>query len=765
MAGWVGRIVGKVQIESMLARGGMGEVYVGRHTTLQRSVVVKMLRDQYEDDPDLLKRFEREAQVVAMLRHPNIVQVYDFDSIEGHPYIVMEYIAGMPLSAYLRSLQGLNQLMELSVVSKLLTSIASALQYAHERGVIHRDIKPSNILLTSTSNPIEAGKPLPEDVQPVLTDFGLVGFAQSSMQTTTGTVAGTPYYMSPEQALGKKADARSDIYSLGIVLYEMLTGHVPFDGDSSVAVLYKQVNEPLPPIQIQGMPPELQSVTKRALAKQPSDRFQTPNEFARAVQEAIDLQSESPTIPPGKMTLRRTSMTWLRLNWLPIAALIGVILVTVSYFAMNGRASPPSSSPTGSSNTSSTPVSTIPSTTHTAANPAAFSSPTPTATALPVRSLGTLHFQDGAALEDEAALTISNMLLPPEGKQYEAWLIDDTGGQPLKISVLQLDQAGNGKYNFVDPQARDLLAVYNRMDITVEPKPDLDPNPSTQIAYSASLPPGGLTHVRNLLVSSGDAPQTTALVDGLLKDATLIDSSAKQMVSAYQAGNEATVYRQAETILNVLVGTQSDDHRDWNKDGVITDPGDGFGILPNGTNAGYIQAAYSEADHAVTANDATDSIRQHGDLVKTCMNNLGQWAHPLHDLAIEILQSPSNATDMGDLVKKTAALADEMLKGTDLNGNQTVEPIAGECGMQTAYEEAYSMADMSIYPYVVKPSPTSSAGQGGPGGAPANPQATSPSQATLQPNPTSKPKPTSGSGGGSGGGKKCPHGKAKKGKC
>ena len=231
MTDWIGNTLGKVRIELLLARGGMAEVYIGTHTTLQRAVAIKLLRNQYLDDPDLLERFQREARVVASLRHPNIVQVFDFDIFNGQPYLVMEFVPGVSLSTYLRALHERNQYLELPQVSQLLTKTADALQYAHESGVIHRDVKPGNILLTSRTSPIDKNLPLPADVEPILSDFGLVRYLTSPSQTATGQIAGTPAYMSPEQAemSGLDVDTRSDIYSLGVLLYELLTGKTPFD--------------------------------------------------------------------------------------------------------------------------------------------------------------------------------------------------------------------------------------------------------------------------------------------------------------------------------------------------------------------------------------------------------------------------------------------------------------------------------------------------------------------------------------------------------
>src|SRR5258708_730243 len=157
MTDWIGKTVGKVHIDLLLARGGTAEVYLGTHTNLQRSVAVKILRNQYQDDPEFLERFQREARTVAKLRHPNIVQVYDFDVIDGQPYLVMEYLPGVSMSTYLRALHLNHEKLALPTVTRLLAAIANALQYAHESGVIHRDIKPANVLLTSRSFPVTPG--------------------------------------------------------------------------------------------------------------------------------------------------------------------------------------------------------------------------------------------------------------------------------------------------------------------------------------------------------------------------------------------------------------------------------------------------------------------------------------------------------------------------------------------------------------------------------------------------------------------------------
>ena len=294
MPEWIGKTVGRVRIDKYLARGGMAEVYLGSHLTLERPVAIKFLHSYIEQDADLLSRFHREARVVAGLRHPNIVQIFDFDTTDGHPYIVMEYLKGPTLANYLRRLHERKERIPPHQVARLLKGLTAALDYAHEQGVIHRDIKPGNILLNSRADEIPFDKPLTNDVEAVLTDFGLVRIVDATSQTASGMVSGTPMYMSPEQARGDKTDHRTDIYSLGVVLYEMLAGRVPFEADSTMTILHMQINSPPPPIV--GAPAAVQAVMNRALTKNPGDRYQTSREMAVDFYLAIGMTAQAETI-------------------------------------------------------------------------------------------------------------------------------------------------------------------------------------------------------------------------------------------------------------------------------------------------------------------------------------------------------------------------------------------------------------------------------------------------------------------------------------
>ena len=282
----------RYQIGDVIGRGGMAEVHEGRDLRLGRRIAVKILRPDLARDPSFQARFRREAQSAAALNHPNIVAVYDTgeDTLAATdtspavivPYIVMEYVDGMTLRQLLAS--GRRLLPERAL--EITAGVLSALDYAHRHGIVHRDIKPANVMLTRTG-----------DVK--VMDFGIaraINEAQSSM-TGTSAVMGTAQYLSPEQARGEVVDARSDLYSTGVLLYELLTGRPPFTGDSAVAIAYQHVSEmPTPPSQIDnGVSLDVDAVVMHSLAKRADDRYQSAAEFRAAVNRAI---VGSPTTAP-----------------------------------------------------------------------------------------------------------------------------------------------------------------------------------------------------------------------------------------------------------------------------------------------------------------------------------------------------------------------------------------------------------------------------------------------------------------------------------
>lgn len=225
----IGKLFGnRYEIIAKLGAGGMANVYKARCTILNRIVTVKILRSELAEDKDFVRRFQNEAQAVALLSHPNIVSIYDVGEENGLPYLVMEYVEGKNLKELIRSEGALSP----SEVVNIGIQVCAALGHAHSKGIIHRDVKPHNILVA------------PEG-QIKVTDFGLARFLSvpSATMTQSGTVMGSVHYFSPEQARGEEADAQSDIYSLGTVLYEAVSGHVPFQGDSPVSIALKHLQE------------------------------------------------------------------------------------------------------------------------------------------------------------------------------------------------------------------------------------------------------------------------------------------------------------------------------------------------------------------------------------------------------------------------------------------------------------------------------------------------------------------------------------------
>jgi serine/threonine protein kinase len=685
MTEWVGKTLGKVRLELLLARGGMAEVYLGMHTTLRRPVAVKLLRTQFLDDPDLLNRFQREARVVAMLRHPNIVQVFDFDTFQNQPYLVMEYVSGVTLSTCLRDLHQKGERLDLMTVGGLLDRLAEALEYAHESGVIHRDVKPGNIILTSRLHPVEKNKPLPFDVQPVLTDFGLVRLLHGGAQTATGQIAGTPAYMSPEQARGDRTDARTDIYSLGIVLYEMLAGRTPFEADSSLGMMMKHINEP--PSPIPGLAPELQEVIDRVLAKQPEDRFQTPRELSRAFAAALRARAEAFTRPPSRRprlmkrghARRPASISQIVRPLLGAAAIVALL---VSIFVLAGRPLPVTGdAPTQQAVEPSAQAATG------ASDGGSHSGQ---------EMLALLRVQDGSDLADKATLTAFALPQPAKGTRYEAWLLGDGGESRRSLGTLKLDAGGKGTLSFLNSSGANLIEHYDTLEITLEPETDANPNPNGPIVYRAGIPADGLLHVRHLLVSFHSTPGGIGLVQGLRLDAELLDVLANEMLAKYQTGSHDRVRKNAEMMLNLLVGSQSEDYQDWDQNGNLQDPGDGFGMLLNGDQVGYIEGTFSHAAYAATSNNATQNMILHGVHVQVCAQNIEGWAPQLRSLLKQMLGAEIGPASE-PLVRQVVVLADEMLVGIDLNGNEQIEAVAGECGARTAYQHAYYMFDIPIY--------------------------------------------------------------------
>jgi eukaryotic-like serine/threonine-protein kinase len=369
-------IAGKYAIQQRLGAGAMGVVYLARQVALEKAVAIKVLHRELSVDESFTERFRREAWAASRLDHPNSIRVFDFgQEPDGLLYLAMEYVEGRDLFAFLKDHAPLPR----ESIVDLLSQVLAALAVAHELGVLHRDLKPENIMIVRGKG--DDGQPL--DVVKVC-DFGIAKIVETSLpragedarrHTTKGLVVGTPEYMSPEQARGEALDGRSDLYSVGVILYELLTGRIPFEGDSPLNIVLKHVGElPAPPSSLApNVDRQLEAVCMRVLEKQPSDRFSSAREMRLALRSALgaspappapvalslrafgDTVAESPLHDRNKPTLEgltplqtmepaKRSRPWLATSLLILAA--GAVLLVISRGA--ARAPPSVNVPTAS---------------------------------------------------------------------------------------------------------------------------------------------------------------------------------------------------------------------------------------------------------------------------------------------------------------------------------------------------------------------------------------------------------------------------------
>jgi serine/threonine-protein kinase len=325
----------RYELEELVGAGGMSSVFRAHDRLLDRKVALKILHQQYSGDDEYVERFRREARAVAALSHPNIVTVIDRGDHEGRQFIVFEYVEG----------ENLKRLIErrgpapVATALELAMQIARGLSFAHQQGLVHRDVKPQNVLLNG-------------DGRAKVTDFGIARSldVQHGM-TQTGTVLGTSDYIAPEQAQGQRVDEHTDVYSLGVVLYELLTTEVPFPGENFVAVAMRHINEPPPPVRDKrpDVSPRVEAAIQKAMAKRPEDRFATMADFCHELEACLDeLEAAgtqvAPALAPRKRRRRRSVSAWPVVFALLVLAAAGAI---AAYFLLRDSGSGPNASAGG----------------------------------------------------------------------------------------------------------------------------------------------------------------------------------------------------------------------------------------------------------------------------------------------------------------------------------------------------------------------------------------------------------------------------------
>jgi eukaryotic-like serine/threonine-protein kinase len=557
------RRLGKYELLERLGRGGMAEVWKAIDTQLRRYVAIKLLHANLRDDPNFIARFRREAQLIASLRHPNIVQIHDFQiyrapeysagalderadtptrSTTTIAYMVMDYVEGQTLADYIHNTSRKGQIPSPEDIVRLFASISLAIDYAHQKGMIHRDIKPANILLdrrNTTRNPMG---------EPILTDFGIAKLLGPSTHTQSGAQPGTPYYASPEQARGYAGNEWSDIYSLGVILYELVTGVTPFRGNTPIDVLTQHMNAaPTSPVLINpNVPPALTLVIMRSLAKDPAARFPSASSLTAAVAEALNVSVPEilgqPTYPADPLDMP----TYLTpLNFTP-AATPGAPMPSLTAPGPSSPLSSPARPLTPIVNPlGSTPSSPSPTAVPTSFVPALSPTPPPPmqrrwlypalATLLLVVvvasglgayflyfrnpfapaytavgqaffvSSGQLDPTSASGVADRLQIDLQNIPDPASGKSYYLWLMGDknplaatdlVGPPPIHVPLLLTNNLAvhNSTVHFTyagDAHHDDLLSVGSRLLITEEDallKPSEPSSDHTTWKYYAELP-------------------------------------------------------------------------------------------------------------------------------------------------------------------------------------------------------------------------------------------------------------------------------------
>lgn len=309
--------IGRYEIKSELGRGGMATVYRAFDPSFDREVAIKVLPKEFLHDPLFRERFKREVKIIAALEHAAIVPVYDVGDEDGVPFFVMRYMPGGSLTNQIEKGK-----FSMEDAARIIERLSSALAYAHKRGIIHRDLKPDNILFDSNGDAY-------------ISDFGVAGFVSSNTNLTGESAIGTPAYMSPEQAQGDKVDSRSDIYGLGVIIFQMLSGQQPFKADTPLGVALKQITDPVPDILEVNpeLPRETDTIIKTAMAKKREDRYPSATELAKAFGQAANPEHGGASSPTGSSTSGSSLLGNRRTLIIAGIAVIGLLAVLVVMFA------------------------------------------------------------------------------------------------------------------------------------------------------------------------------------------------------------------------------------------------------------------------------------------------------------------------------------------------------------------------------------------------------------------------------------------------
>jgi len=667
----------------------MATVYLGRQTSIDRNVAIKVLPPHPGLDESFKERFELEARTIGGLQHPNILPLYDYGTQDDVLYLVMAYADGGSLDDLIDS-----GAMNTKQVEKYLRAIASGLDYAHSRGVIHRDVKPGNILIN-------------ED-HLMLADFGMVKMSVGENNLTGTAIVGTPAYMAPEQGQGLEYDHRIDIYALGVMLYEMLTGQQPYSGASPMQMIISHINDDIPDVRDERpeLPEAIASTVKKAMAKDADERYSTAAELAEAFSSALHKNPDSlaaikqeypintrrddgtarrnspPTVVfdsnasnPNVQDSGTQSQTIIMreaTNPLVILGGFGLIALVIVIVAVllndNGGSDEPA---------------VILATVEPTARPPATAEPT-VAPRASVEHFGTVRFSQDDRMGDTLSLRLDGARPAPNDQDYAAWLINTDGSETIRLGRVLVSSLGEGSIVYTDEEGRMLPAMFNQVLITLEDS--IGDQPTGDVVYSGRFPVTISEALVEIFVTSSSGIETRGEQSSLL-DSALIEArvAAQHAGFAVSAGNIRSARTHAEHTINILRGTEED----WDGSGTPQNPGRGIGVYT------FLDAIDEQLDAVVAADAESQTLLANAEFIRVCTANVRTWADEIVTLEQEIIAGEEKSA-VQDEAELSETLADQLKEGYDLNQNGIVEPFEGECGLEQIPEYGLQIAEIKI---------------------------------------------------------------------
>lgn len=670
--GLVGRQLGQYEVIERIGAGGMATVFKGYRADIDRTVAIKVLKiNPAIVDENLTARFQLEARTIARLQHPHILPLYDYGVEDDILYLVMAYLEGGSLGDRLRN----DQVPTLEEVSRILNEIAGALDYAHRQGIIHRDIKPDNILFDGEGHAL-------------LADFGIAKIAENDDRlTVTGGIVGTPAYLAPEQGRGEGVKPSSDIYSLGVVIYEVLTGEQPFKANTPVQVIMKHINDPLPDFNDipTNLPNSLEPVLRRVLAKSADQRYQTVTDFAEDFARAIagdPLAADTRTVVPKASSTRKSdqeatvrmqttqpgdeptapqqtmaSQSPATTNRMPLVIgglVVLLILVGIGVYLTVGSETPP------------TPT----------------DEPAVVAESPAAETFGRLTFNTTNATGDTVVMRVDDLSPPGGGNVYAAWLQNTETDETLFIGELNVDPFGSGNLPpYTDAEERVLPALYNAVIITEEA--EIGDTPTGDVVYQGALPQGITDTFTSLFVTSPQGVnEERSLYDSVIGEAENAQTHAGLAQGSTTAGS---MHSHAEHTVNIINGTDID----YNGNGRPENPGFGLGVLP------LLDVIEAELDELATQPDADTALQSNVEFARVCIVNSRNRANRIVEIEEQLLAS-DDVEAVADVALESTEIATALIEGTDVNDNGQVDPFENECGLEQLQSFSLLISTMNL---------------------------------------------------------------------